>query len=85
MWCHLLGNLGFELEGGLHEGFEPFRALNYKATFKGFILPIGIEALMQLLHVGELAITINAAHLHEVLSLVVKVTHDILQCVSAHT
>jgi len=56
-----------------------------KIFSKLFELEISIEPFMQLLHIAVLALLVNAAHLHEVVALVVEETHHVLKRVFAQS
>ena len=74
-----------EKENGVHERLQSRLTLFKERRLERFELALGIETFLQLLHVRVLALAINCTHFHKVLTLVVKVTHDILQRIFAET
>ena len=73
------------MEQRVDKRLQSFLVRLNEARLERLKLTLSIEALLQLLHVRVLALAVNGAHFHEVLAFVVKVAHDVLQCVLAET
>ena len=72
-----------QLHTACHEFVKTASTLLKERCVNRLQLPLCIEALWKILHVGVLGFLVYTAHLHEISAFVVKETHDVLENIFA--